>query len=998
MSDEQVVERLLKGFSTSTAEDVNELADKTMDPSLQQLIGDIGSDTKLDLVEFVSLLMIPRLQREALDHIDGRASDTISYVFKMLIHDAIDSDDQATVPLSKATLERMFRCFGEVELAQDQDLMQEMINQARTDEDEENHPTTILTADVFARALTKDLGAYDPSLSTDRLAAMLSEPHGHEKTNMATQSDSKSTDPIVASSTLSSIDFVADTYSWQLLSVTMWVFFGMSFFTYYSGVGNFITNATPMCADFQSQGTWNDNLGAFGCTIGWSISRWLYIVGIMGGYGQIFFGLSGLGNGVKVRNAFLPLVAAVAAGTMTLFPLFIEEFERSNQVMDIFPVVATTIFGLLVVLLNMWSAFSLAVLRDGANKMMKDMMTPSTVRTEMSVSQAGARKLDRLIEGALRMHSKKDASLAIDSHAGQALMNYSNDGDRARERVGGIRWAWKKIWNRELFELEGLWLSGRLISINVSQFLLAFFLLSVGLAATAVISREYKPPETGVEALFEVVFDLKPGQLQLDKVMRRIAQATTDFVVEDIPNASLNCNEAQDMSNCTLEDVEACAELAGSWLCAVVEYTQFKGDAATWQLQEELLRLSGYPVDLIFSTSVDAFEEAAKQSVSTLYPTETYMIFVPLLCATLAAFGAAVTAAIAMIPSAVSTLMRYRCGLIDLMNDPKHRLIRAYPEQVALLRGTRVIACQIHLICPSDTVSCRLYVSSVPGAMFWGTLFSGGLMGVVVGGLMFLVVWQVTSSVFQKLIALLIGVVVVIVLQYLFVRASRSWLASKAYYRSRPGTANILLLLQECAFFALTIGFTLVRTTNIIVVTILFVGRVDRPFLADGIGEIESLGFRLDSHPYIFAMDILQHEAHRHPYIELFGSICLFKLRHGTNFATRAGAAWRLLFVMMMMPWLAKYRRLCREVGGEDDVDAMLFEYQRLKEGETEGNETTVAELTRQIRLLTTQLGISRAARSQEQRRRSSNLVGQNGRAMSSQTQGRRRHSTFLAT
>lgn len=181
MSDEQVVERLLKGFSTSTAEDVNELADKTMDPSLQQLIGDIGSDTKLDLVEFVSLLMIPRLQREALDHIDGRASDTISYVFKMLIHDAIDSDDQATVPLSKATLERMFRCFGEVELAQDQDLMQEMINQARTDEDEENHPTTILTADVFARALTKDLGAYDPSLSTDRLAAMLSEPHGHEK-------------------------------------------------------------------------------------------------------------------------------------------------------------------------------------------------------------------------------------------------------------------------------------------------------------------------------------------------------------------------------------------------------------------------------------------------------------------------------------------------------------------------------------------------------------------------------------------------------------------------------------------------------------------------------------------------------------------------------------------------------------------------------------------------------------------------------------------------
>lgn len=68
----------------------------------------------------------------------------------------------------------------------------------------------------------------------------------------------------------------------------------------------------------------------------------------------------------------------------------------------------------------------------------------------------------------------------------------------------------------------------------------------------------------------------------------------------------------------------------------------------------------------------------------------------------------------------------------------------------------------------------------------------------------------------------------------------------------------------------------------------------------------------IDMYPSIHLQDLLSHEAHRHPYIEMLGTMYLLKLRHGKTFATRAGACWRLLFVYGLMPWLDKYRALTR--------------------------------------------------------------------------------------
>jgi hypothetical protein len=58
---------------------------------------------------------------------------------------------------------------------------------------------------------------------------------------------------------------------------------------------------------------------------------------------------------------------------------------------------------------------------------------------------------------------------------------------------------------------------------------------------------------------------------------------------------------------------------------------------------------------------------------------------------------------------------------------------------------------------------------------------------------------------------------------------------------------------------------------------------------------------------------------HRHPYIELLGKCYLYKLRYGDQFMNRAGACWRLLFTLSLMPWLDSSRF-------EDCYDVLEYE------------------------------------------------------------------------
>ena len=73
-----------------------------------------------------------------------------------------------------------------------------------------------------------------------------------------------------------------------------------------------------------------------------------------------------------------------------------------------------------------------------------------------------------------------------------------------------------------------------------------------------------------------------------------------------------------------------------------------------------------------------------------------------------------------------------------------------------------------------------------------------------------------------------------------------------------------------------------VRMLKLIVISAFYIGRLDTPLFAPGVGHIGSVP--LDSHPTEFRKDLLLHEAHRHPYMERLAIIYILKLRYGEDF------------------------------------------------------------------------------------------------------------------
>lgn len=120
---------------------------------------------------------------------------------------------------------------------------------------------------------------------------------------------------------------------------------------------------------------------------------------------------------------------------------------------------------------------------------------------------------------------------------------------------------------------------------------------------------------------------------------------------------------------------------------------------------------------------------------------------------------------------------------------------------------------------------------------------------------------------------------------------------------------------------ALTLGFVFIRSIKLILISILYIARIDTPFLATGVGRFGPV--ELDSVSIAFEKDLLIHEAHRHMFIERFGLLCLIKLYAGSRFATRAGSAWRLLFVLITMPWLQKYRVDRNTIVLEEEIEQL---------------------------------------------------------------------------
>lgn len=157
----------------------------------------------------------------------------------------------------------------------------------------------------------------------------------------------------------------------------------------------------------------------------------------------------------------------------------------------------------------------------------------------------------------------------------------------------------------------------------------------------------------------------------------------------------------------------------------------------------------------------------------------------------------------------------------------------------------------------------------------------------------------------QRFVAIVIGFLLTILIRLAIVSSFRCSFY-KAFYRTRPAGANLSVLALEWATIALSAGYIFVRMVKLLVLAASSVSRIDRHFLAEGVGRIGRID--LDCYPTVHTKGLLSQEAHRHPYIELLGAMYMMRVRYGERFASQAGSTWRLLFVYALFPWLHQYR------------------------------------------------------------------------------------------
>ena len=271
---------------------------------------------------------------------------------------------------------------------------------------------------------------------------------------------------------------------------------------------------------------------------------------------------------------------------------------------------------------------------------------------------------------------------------------------------------------------------------------------------------------------------------------------------------------------------------------------------------------------------------------------------------------------ICYIPSFQSTILKMRCGLIPSLDD-KH------------FHQNRKSADMIY---------------SVVADMMYMMLGSMGLLWFILTACLFLLFWPITQTLMLYLIAWGLGLTITVAARMVVQWICRTHF-TKALYRKRVKADNIKNLALVCWRMGTGSAGLLVRISLLLLAVAVYMGRIDVDLLQKDLAMF-------DGYPRWFQVDLIVHEAHRHPFIERLATLYLYRWAYcGRNgFGNTPNACWRLVFVLTLMPWFVKDRVHALKHPSIADVDVPVSSSMKVTGWLHRRKQTKVVEFTEEVK------------------------------------------------
>lgn len=322
---------------------------------------------------------------------------------------------------------------------------------------------------------------------------------------------------------------------------------------------------------------------------------------------------------------------------------------------------------------------------DG-NGLVQRLVLPGTIRQERAGYQAARLRIRQFLTHALGVLS--DQSLITSSDTDNLAKHPNNALERflllpvKTERVGGVLWAWKRIWDGTIFSQEGIWLNSRLLACNFSQVMIFGLLIFF----TRVLY--YKQNE----------FFYSDEELEY--------QSFLDSQKQILFNGNYTDGLGEDYSkffNCTREYIAL--DAAQFYSGGFVDFTQptvfipyLSLTFGSYEAAREALMVCYEAYAAVAAYLDDSHEVLAyekddlKNLVADLDITPSKYIAAAW-CGLLGGFTAVTYIAVILIPSFVSTVMKYRSGVKPTLASPEFLRYRYAMDTTTVLLGSAFWGC-----------------------------------------------------------------------------------------------------------------------------------------------------------------------------------------------------------------------------------------------------------------------------------------------------------------